>query len=159
MSRILISSNTNLLQEMTWFHVLPYFFYRYLLQKYISDLTSIMEHAEVENNRKFLSFTISLLALHQLREDWLEKPYGRWQTKGRHCVHTVPWLRHPATSFKGLIRFGWVFLGMYVFHGSVCLPQVSLILKQFVGVNSSSEHSAAAVTVTPAGTGCSLRRG
>lgn len=106
---------------MTWFHV--------LLQRYISDLTSIVEREEVENNRKFpLSFAISLLALHHVREGRLEEPYGRWQTKGRHCVHTVPRLRHPATSFKGLIGFGWVFLGMYVFHGSVCLPQVLLIL-------------------------------
>lgn len=130
---------------------------------YYKDLIRFNLHSGAWRGRKqpeiSLSFAISLLALHHLREDWLEKPYGRWQTKGRHCVHTVPRLRHPATPFKGLIGFGWVFWGMYVFHGYVCLPQVLLILKQFVGVNSSSEHSAAAVTVTPAGTGYSLRRG
>lgn len=88
MYRIKISSNTNLLQGMTWFHVLPCFFYRYLLQRYISDLTSIMEHEEVENNRKCLSLSPSLSwhCTSWERTDWKSHMAGDKPRAGIVCT-------------------------------------------------------------------------
>lgn len=65
---------------MTWFHV--------LLQRYISDLTSIVEHEEVENNRKFPSLLPSL-SWHCTtweRADWKSHMAGDKPRAGIVCT-------------------------------------------------------------------------
>lgn len=122
MYRIIISSNTNLLQGMTWFHVLPCFFYRYLLQIYISDLTSIVEREEVEYNRKFLSLSPSL-SWHCTtweRTDWKSHMAGDKPRAGIVCTlcrgsGTLP------PHLKGSSDLAEHFWGC-----TVCLPQLCL---------------------------------